>query len=463
LRLIVTRAAERNGIKHHEKSEAKSAKARKVRVLLGGKTAERQVSLMSGTNVWLKLLHAPDYRPDPFLLSPDGHIWQLPYSYTLNHTVEEILTHCAEAANTTTRLKQLAPPLRQRLGLPPLPANADLMPRRITLEQFCTEAKDENAFVFIALHGGEGEDGTLQAEFDRYGLPYNGSGAEASRLCMDKNETGAVITALDDNQLISAPKLSFTLDDKPDANKLWQEATQKLGDNDILIKPQADGCSAGVVRLSSAAELGTYIKALQDKLPVLAPGTLHHQSGAVELPSNADQLILEPFIVTDDIHVENLELHHTTREGWIELTVGVLEDAGSYHALSPSITVAQNAVLSLEEKFQGGTGVNLTPPPESIVKAEQIQQIKNMIEKAAKALGIEGYSRIDIFFNLRSSQTMIIEANSLPGLTASTVIFHQALAEQPPMVPRVFLSKLVELGIKRCQRLHPETQRANAR
>ena len=135
------------------------------------------------------------------------------------------------------------------------------------------------------------------------------------------------------------------------------------------------------------------------------------------------------------------------------MTVGVLENNGIYHALSPSITVAQGSVLSLEEKFQGGTGVNLTPPPDRIVNNDQILQIKTNVEQAAKALGIEGYARIDIFFNVQSNQTMVIEANSLPGLTASTVIFHQALAENPSMNPQEFLSALVTLGISRATAL----------
>ncbi len=459
LRAIVTRAAERNKINHQEKPVTKKADAQKVRVLFGGSTAERQVSLMSGTNVWLKLLHVPEYRPEPYILTPDDHVWHLPYSYTLNHTVEEILSHCAEAETTVARLKILTPPLRQRLGLPPLPANADLMPRRMSLEQFCEEAKNENAFVFNALHGGEGEDGRLQAVFDRFGLAYNGSGPEASRLCMDKDETGNAIRALNDAALTSAPKISFKPEAVPDAETLWQDAVGKLQSADILIKPQADGCSAGVVRLQSAKELAIYLKALADRQPVLAAGTLAHQAQAIELPLHVDQLILEPFIVTDDIHVENLELIYAKKTGWIELTVGLLEQNGHYHALSPSITVAQGAVLSLEEKFQGGTGVNLTPPPESIVKPDQITLIKNKIERAAKALGIEGYARIDIFFNLHSNQTMIIEANSLPGLTASTVIFHQALSEIPPLPPRAFLAKLVELGLGRLHNRHAQEPR----
>src|SRR6185312_8587841 len=58
LRGIVTRAAQRAKLNPQEKPPAKQRDAQPVRVLFGGKTAERQVSLMSGTNVWLKLLHS---------------------------------------------------------------------------------------------------------------------------------------------------------------------------------------------------------------------------------------------------------------------------------------------------------------------------------------------------------------------------------------------------------------------
>ena len=463
LHYIVSSAAQRYGIGHHENRPVKNADAQKVRVLFGGKTAERQVSLMSGTNVWLKLMHSPAYKPEPFILTSDEHVWHLPYSYTLNHTVEEILSHCAEADTITARLKVLIPPLRERLGLSPLSLAELIEPRRMSLKQFCEEARTEDAFVFIALHGGEGEDGTIQTLLDHYSLAYNGSGPASSQLCMDKNETGNVIRELNDAQLLAAPKITFAPKNTPSATFLWESALQKLQTNDILIKPQADGCSAGVARLQSAAELDLYLKALSQHQSLLPPGTLAHQPQAIELPIHVDDLMLEPFIVTDTIAVQDLELVYKQKTGWIELTVGVLEDCGIYHALSPSITVAQGAVLSLEEKFQGGTGVNLTPPPDTIVRNDKIHHIKTKIEQAAHALGIEGYARIDIFFNVESSQIMIIEANSLPGLTASTVIFHQALAESPPMTPRAFLSKLVALGTQRARLKHKlSSNRASA-
>ena len=454
LRYIVSRAAERYGIEHPVNPVLKSPQAKKIRVLFGDTTAERQVSLMSGTNVWLKLLHTQDYAPEPYILAPDNEVWHLPYSFTLNHTVEEIIARCGEAEGIVARLKILVPGLRQRLGVPPLAANALTQPRRMSLARFCEEAVEENAFVFIALHGGAGENGTLQTMLDGYGLAYNGSDAEASRLCMDKNATGEALRALGDPLLTAAAKMLVTPQQAQDAEALWAAAVAKLETTNILIKPQSDGCSAGVVRLQSAQELGLYLQALARGDRALPAGTLAHQPALIDLPAQSESFMLEPFIVTDSIHVVGLDLLHHAQTGWIELTVGVLEENGHYHSLSPSITVAQGHVLSLEEKFQGGTGVNLTPPPATIIAPKQIDLIKMKIEQTAKALGIQGYARIDLFFNLRDDRVLVIEANSLPGLTPSTVIYHQALAEVPPMNPQAFLSKLVELGMQRRLLLH---------
>ncbi len=450
LRLIVASAARRYGIPLPNEPVVAKPDAQPVRVLLGGATAERQVSLMSGTNVWLKLRPTPAYRPEPYLLTASREVWRLPYGEALYHTVDEIESHCGEAEHHAARLEALVPPLRRRLGLPPLVPVA-VLPERMSLEAFCEDAKAEGAFVFLALHGGEGEDGTLQALLDRYDVPYNGSGPEASRVCMDKAATGEVIAALRDPDLVSLPRLVFSPEDVPltaeSFEALWARAQAAVGTaQDLLIKPAHDGCSAGIVRLKSTADLGRYLQAFHDRVPLLEVGTVTGQAGVIELPSEASAFLIEPFLVTDGIVIEDQRLAHTPRTGYLELTVGVVERDGALHALTPSITVASGDVLSLEEKFQGGTGVNLTPPPSFLMSRDQIERLQRSVLRAAKTLGLRGYARLDVFFNLQTSQTILIEANSLPGLTASTVIFHQALTENPPCYPKDFLSLLVKAG-----------------
>jgi D-alanine-D-alanine ligase-like ATP-grasp enzyme len=121
----------------------------------------------------------------------------------------------------------------------------------------------------------------------------------------------------------------------------------------------------------------------------------------------------------------------------------VLEDGNTMRAFNPSITVAEGEVLSVEEKFQGGTGVNITPPPPSIMRRAALMKVRKNIARLAELVGIQGYSRIDAFVNALSGDLMIIEINTLPGLTPSTVFYQQALAEKPPLFPRTLLEHIV--------------------
>jgi D-alanine-D-alanine ligase-like ATP-grasp enzyme len=131
------------------------------------------------------------------------------------------------------------------------------------------------------------------------------------------------------------------------------------------------------------------------------------------------------------------------------MTVGVVEEKfsesgrGKIRALSPSITIAEDTILSVEEKFQGGTGVNITPPPKNIISEKNLYKVKVLIEAVAEKIGIRGYSRIDIFVHAKTGNIIVIEINTLPGLTPSTVIYHQALAEEKPIFPKEFLELLI--------------------
>lgn len=68
---------------------------------------------------------------------------------------------------------------------------------------------------------------------------------------------------------------------------------------------------------------------------------------------------------------------------------------------------------------------------------------------AAATLGVEGFSRLDAFMHVDTGEVMIIEANTVPGMTPSTVLFHQALAEDQPVDPRAFFRRVVQLAADR--------------
>ncbi|MBA3603939.1 MAG: hypothetical protein H0W50_09955 [Parachlamydiaceae bacterium] len=417
-----------------------------VYVLFGNSNAERQVSLMSGTNVWLKLLQSEQLSPSPFLFDPQGNIWELPYDYTLNHTVEEIYSNCVSASENQDHWQDLLNTICDKLEISNKPRHPV---KSISQEDFFNQAKENDAFIFIAMHGGAGEDGTIQRALEHYNLSYNGSDSVASALCMDKMLSGQVIQSLKDPELISPDKkgicfAEFMGNSQHELSRLWNMWTEELQTHQLIVKPRFDGCSAGIVLLESAEDLQSYCRLLHTNATQIPAFTFPMQDHPIEMPSSLDgEFILEPFIETDEIRVAFGEIQHISKNGWIELTVGVLEQHGIYRALNPSITVAECAVLSLEEKFQGGTGINLTPPPEEILSAYALQKIKHLVIKAAKALGIQNYARLDVFFNRLTEKMILIEANTLPGLTASTVIYHQGLAENPPLTPLKLLETII--------------------
>lgn len=429
-----------------------TAQRQPVRVLFGGDTAEKQISLMSGTNVWLKLRKSTRYSPEPYFLDVNGKVWHLPYTFALNHTVEEVQHNCQRATQITARILQIVPEIRQRLGLPDDYQPQQHLPTSSTIEEFSQASAEAQAFVFSTLLGGFGENGTIQAVFDQYHVQYNGSGVLTSQIGMDKAWTGRVVQDMNDPDVISLPKYQVDVRDLETAKEcvlIRKRIIEAFQTKNLLVKPNADGCSAGVIRISSATELDTYFQLMRTSTYRIPAHTFKFQPNIVEMPLNhRNDYIIEPFIVTDTLRIVKNKLQYHKQTGWLELTVGLLEQHGHYHALNPSITIAEGEVLTLEEKFQGGTGVNITPPPANIVPAADLQLIKAGIERFAKALGIQNYARIDIFFNVDTHKIVIIEANTLPALTPSTVIYHQAIAENPPLLPVEFLETLIALKLE---------------
>jgi D-alanine--D-alanine ligase len=419
-----------------------------VNVLFGGQTSERQVSLMSGTNVWLKLRDSKQYEPTPFLLDLDGeHVWKLPYALTLNHTVEEIIHNCQNAPLDQTRLAYLEAKVRLRLGLTqPLNFNQFGLPQKITLAEFIAQSQ----LVFIALHGGIGENGTLQQILTQKKIGFNGPSAATCRICMDKWQTKKFLAEQNLSGVLPIQGESLALADliklsNTALRALFQKICTQLKVKSLILKPRADGCSSGVVHLYLAADFATYIEAFKHNATEIPAGQFKNQRTAIEMPlQRPEYLLAEEFIETDKIQIKGNTLKYTRVSGWVEMTVGIIEQKGQLHVLSPSITIAEGEVLSLEEKFQGGTGINLTPPPAQLIAPDALKETQKYVKQVAQAIGLSGYCRMDIFVHLETGQIKVIEINALPGLTPSTVLYHQALAENPPIYPRVFLESLLK-------------------
>ncbi|RCV14647.1 hypothetical protein SETIT_2G441600v2 [Setaria italica] len=464
----------------------KGTSRQKVFVIFGGDTSERQVSLMSGTNVWLNLQGFDDLDVTPCFLAPaNGYfsshdqdfsdisreVWMLPYSLVLRHTTEEVHAACVEATEPerveiTSRLReQVMNELGPALSKHDWFAGFDIayeQPIKYSLQQWINHAKEVGAVVFIAVHGGIGEDGTIQTLLESAGVPYTGPGPLASRTCMNKVATSLAVEHLTSYGVHTIPKDVRATEEvlKSSLVDIWNELKAKLQTETVCVKPARDGCSTGVARLCCPKDLEVYTNALRKKFQRLPANCLSRAHGVIEMPvTPPESLIFEPFIETDEIIIsnklENGSARHLVWKGendWLEITVGVVGKRGEMHSLNPSITVKESGdILSLEEKFQGGTGINLTPPPATIMSEDALQRCKRSIEMMANSLGLEGFSRIDAFVNVRSGEVLLIEVNTVPGMTPSTVLIHQALAEEPPVYPHKFFRTLLDLAFERAK------------
>ncbi|KAG6557536.1 hypothetical protein Mapa_000810 [Marchantia paleacea] len=472
--------------------EYSQSERKKVFVLFGGDSSERQVSLISGTNVWLNLRTHKELDVSPWLLSPKGgdqenkSVWALPYSLVLRHTVEEVVEGCMEVLEPNTAAigsilrEQVQSELTEHSSAWSTGDGINLedeKPRELTLKEWIQEAKDNDAVVFMAVHGGIGENGSLQKLLEDARVPFTGSGPEASRLCMDKAATGRALAPLFETGVFTARRIVLNihefvengseygdakslLDDTFASRKMWDNFLDDLQSTSICVKPAADGCSTGVARLSCPEDLEVYLKAVVERVPRLLPGSLREAHGIIEMPESLTEvLLLEAFVETDAVMVasasnsstevtSNCRLSWEGKSRWLEVTVGVVGRKGEMYALNPSITVKESgSILCLEEKFQGGTGINLTPPPPALVSEEAIKGCRRRIELVANKLGLEGVARIDAFLHADTGEVIIIEANTVPGMTPSTVLIHQALAEQPPLYPRMFFKKVLDLAL----------------
>ncbi|MEI7709590.1 MAG: hypothetical protein WCI76_02650 [bacterium] len=442
-RFILNNACLRRGIDVKLENKGSDTKRKDIAVLFGGETAEKQVSLMSGTNVWLKLRGSQTYKPHPYLLAENEEVWELPYSYILNHTVEEIINNAKNAPRDIERLFFLIEKVKMRLFLHDSDVTEEFfLPKKHKLE----EMLNKYSYVFLALHGGVGEDGTLQKALEDKNITFNGSDSTASMLCMDKWSTSEEIMRASVPGISVAPHILFeTKNIIEDLEVFWNSLVKQLGTKTLIAKPRGDGCSAGVARLFGKDDLEKYISLIKNHKRVAKAGTFTNQLNDIDMPEGeVTDIIFESFIETDKLKVSDGKIIHTPKSGYVEMTVGVVEEEGHIRSLSPSITVAEMTILSVEEKFQGGTGVNITPPPTSIISAKNLIKVKKSVEKVAELAGVRGYARIDIFVHVKTGNIIVIEINTLPGLTPSTVIFHQALAEKTPMAPKEFLELLIK-------------------
>ncbi|HQB31476.1 MAG TPA: hypothetical protein PLO86_11960, partial [Syntrophales bacterium] len=114
----------------------------------------------------------------------------------------------------------------------------------------------------------------------------------------------------------------------------------------------------------------------------------------------------------------------------------------------PSETIPTQDILSLEDKFLYGQGENKTP---ARLPREMLEKIRETAVRAYRVLGLRAYARIDMFVR-QDGEVAVLEPNTLPGMTPSTVLFHQAAAAgmtQGGLIDRVIAHSLEAHGRKK--------------
>lgn len=217
--------------------------------------------------------------------------------------------------------------------------------------------------AFLALHGGFGEDGRLQAMLDARGIPYTGSGAQASATCMDKIATRAALRR-------AGIAVAEGLPLRPGAAP--ETVLEAIG-LPAVVKPRSEGSSFGVAIVRHNRELLTALE------------------NAWQFGESA---LVERFV------------------GGTELTVAVMEGK----ALAPVEMLPSDEFFTYDAKYGGGTVYVVDPPMAPGVRAE----LQRVGEAAYHALGCRHYARVDVILR-NDGRPVVLEVNTLPGMTDTSL------------------------------------------
>lgn len=324
----------------------------RIAVLFGGTSEERDVSIASAAQI-------------------------IPALRGLGHEVH--------AVDTATG--RLQPPEEQRLlanrvsTAPPSSTSIEQVRARaiaLTPETFDIRATD---VVFLALHGGAGEDGRIQALLDLAGMPYTGSNHIASAAAMDKDLAKRLFgsAGVPTPDWLMAPAEAATVD-------------KALG-WPVVVKPSKQGSTVGLTVVRSAGEL----------------------QAAIELARKFDdEVMIEKFIPGR------------------EFTVGILDQ----QALPVGEIITAGEIFDYRSKYQQGGAREVFPAQIPQTEATQLQEYAL---RAHRALKLGAYGRID-FRRDAQGNFWCLEANSLPGMTSTSLLPQAAAAagiDFPTLLERI--------------------------
>ncbi len=228
--------------------------------------------------------------------------------------------------------------------------------------------------AFLALHGGSGEDGTIQALLDLAGVVYTGSGHLASALGMDKDLSKYIMRAH------GVQTADWILANDSHAPPTIAVVQKKLG-LPVIVKPSKQGSTVGLSIVKKPAELAPAI---------------------VEAFRHDDEVLIETFIAGRELSVPVI--------GGMALPVGEITSV--------------KEIYDYECKYTPGMAKEVFPAP---LSESETRKVQAQAELAFKALKLRGCARID-FRMTAAGEFYCLEANTLPGMTATSLVPQGAAA-----------------------------------
>lgn len=246
--------------------------------------------------------------------------------------------------------------------------------------------------VFMALHGEDGENGKVQATFDMLGIRYTGTGYLGSALAMDKGLSKQMFLG---RNVPTAQAVTLKKDE-------YVPGQMKMPFSACVVKPCCGGSSVGITIANSEAEY--------------------------------QQSLAEAFALENEVLVEQFVKGR-------EFSIGVIEG----RAL-PIIEIAPiNGFYDYKNKYQPGMTVDTCP---AILPDEITDKLQREAEHVFKVLYLDTYARIDFLLN-EKNEIFCLEANTLPGMTPTSLLPQEAAAEGVSFGE--LCEKLVEVSLKKYQ------------
>lgn len=228
--------------------------------------------------------------------------------------------------------------------------------------------------AYNIIHGTFGEDGALQSILEERGIPYTGAGSRSSAVCFDKAKSKKIFTAAG----VPTPKAEIL-----DCSTSIVMPSLPLP---FVIKPPCEGSSVGV----------HIVHRQEDVLPAMEEAVTH-----------GPEVLVEEFI-----------------QGR-ELTVGILDG----EALPVIHICPRSGFYDLSNKYPWmnmGGGTDYICPAD--LPEETAKKVQEAALQAYRAAGVEIYGRVDVLLRDGDEAPFVLEINTIPGMTPSSLLPKAAAA-----------------------------------